>query len=335
MKKILIVIAASFMLASCYDSYLREFDYSAAYIAYQFDLRTFVAGEGECFNLPVALAGVRVNEADRYYSVAVEDALCSADLSGFAPEKVAPFTAMDGMLGKAPFGDLAGGSGSYVTTAVTSAGLESLTPLPADYYTVDFNGLCIAKGNVTSYASIKATDKFFDDPKCYGPCYAVAYRITKADVDSLFAHKSYSIVAVKAENKFFGNWYHGGCSLVGGDEVKYPFSIPQDDSRIYTLTTVSKNSVKTNKYAQNAGSLILTFNGDDITVSSEDIEIVSDGRRSYFNGARLLQDRKLYLNYSYLDQQGRTVQVSDSLVFRNRIRDGINEWQDTNVENYQ
>lgn len=334
-KKVLTVLAATCILTSCYEDYLRDFDYTAAYIAYQYDLRTFVAGEDEAFTLPVALGGVMVNEENRAYSVSIDDNLCSQDLRLFSEGKYDEFNALDGMLGKAQFGMLAGGSNSYVTTEVGDAGISELVPLPKDYYSVDFSGLSIPVGYVTASSKIKASSKFFDDPKAYKPYYAVAYKIDKADVDSLIKERGFSVVAVKAENKFFGNWYHGGMSKTGENEILYPLHLPQDDNSVYTLTTVDKNTVKTNKYVQNSGSLTLTFNGDDITITSDDVTLAPDSRKSYFNGAKLLQDRVLYLNYSYVDNKGRTIQVSDSLMFRNRIRDGINEWQDTNVEHYK
>lgn len=334
MKKILIALVAMLLLSGCYDSYLREYDYSAAYITYQYDLRTFVHGEGECFNLPVALAGVMVNKKDRAYKVVVDQSLCTADLSGFCGSSNSSFTAFDGMMGKAPSGDLAGGSGSYVTADMEAAGVSALEALPSEYYSLDFSGLTIPKGYVTAFATIKANDKFFADPKAYKPGYAIGYKINSADVDSLYTEKSFAVVAVRAEHKFYGNWYHGGKSVVEGSEVKYPFSIPQEDNKVYTLTTVSSDVVRTNKYVQNNGSLILTFKGDEITITSDDVKLLPDSRRSWSNGAKLLQDRVLYLNYSYLDDKSRTVQVSDSLVFRNRIRDGINEWQDTDPSHY-
>ena len=332
-KRILISFAAVCILAGCYDDYLRDFDYTAAYITYQYDLRTFVAGEGECFNLPVALAGVMVNDMERSYDVVLDNSLCSADLSSFG-EKIEPFTAMDGMLGTAPIGTLAGGSGSYVTTELKASGVNALEPLPSDYYTLDFSGIKIKKGYVTASATIKATRKFFEDPKSYGPYYAIGYKINKADVDSLCKDRSFAVVAVKAENKFFGNWYHGGRSVTGSDVIEYPFSIPQDDGKVYTITTVDANTVRTDKYVQNKGSLILTFNGDDLTITSDEVKLLPDSRKSGFNGAKLLQDRQLYLNYTYEDAKGRAIQVSDTLYFRNRIRDGINEWQDTEKEHY-
>jgi hypothetical protein len=54
---------------------------------------------------------------------------------------------------------------------------------------------------------------------------------------------------------------------------------------------------------------------------------------SSFNGSQLLQDRKLFLKYKY-EEDGFTYHCQDTLTFSNRIRDGINEWQDENPENY-
>ena len=334
-RKVLTAIVAVCIVTGCYEDYLRDFDYTAAYIAYQYDLRTFVAGEDEAFLLPVALGGVMVNNVDRAYSVSVDDNLCSQNLNPISGNKYDEFNAMDGMLGKAQFGMLAGGSNSYVSQEIGAAGISELVPLPKDYYSVNFAGISIPAGYVTASARIRASSEFFDDPHAYKPYYAIAYKIDKADVDSLISERSFSVVAVKAENKFFGNWYHGGKSMAGQDEILYPIDIPQDDNSVYTLTTVDKNTVRTNKYVQNTGSLILTFNGDDITISSDDVQLVPDTRRSWFNGAKLLQNRVLYLNYSYIDTKGRTIQVSDSLMFRNRIRDGISEWEDTDPEHYQ
>lgn len=335
MKKMLTAMISLCVLTGCYDSYLREYDYTAGYITYQYDLRTFVHGEDECFRLPVALAGVTVNDQDRQYKVTVDPSLCTSDLSGFCTTAHAPFSAIDGMMGKAPIGDLAGGSGSYVTADLGAAGIDALEPLPEDYYSLDFSGLAVRKGDVTASAVIKANEKFFADPKAYSLGYAIAYKINSAEVDSLYPEKSFAVVAVRAENRFYGSWYHGGKSVVDGQEVKYPFSIPQEDGKVYSLETVSADVVRTDRHVQEAGSLILTFNGDDITVSSDEVTIVEDSRRSCFNGAKTLQDRVLYLNYSYVDAKGRTVQVSDSLMFRNRIRDGINEWQDTDPTHYK
>jgi hypothetical protein len=55
---------------------------------------------------------------------------------------------------------------------------------------------------------------------------------------------------------------------------------------------------------------------------------------STFNRAKLLQDRRIVLSYKYIDASGNTCYAQDTLTFRNRIRDGINEWQDENPSHY-
>ena len=55
---------------------------------------------------------------------------------------------------------------------------------------------------------------------------------------------------------------------------------------------------------------------------------------SRFVRSKLLQDRKIILSYKY--QSGSdTVHARDTLTFRNRIRDGVNEWQDENPQHYK
>ena len=77
--------------------------------------------------------------------------------------------------------------------------------------------------------------------------------------------------------------------------------------------------------------MLLTFDGDGITVSSTDGTVSGSGS---FNGATLLQDRKLTLEYTVTTADGRK-EVKDILSFRNRLRDGVNEWQDENPEHYK
>ena len=114
--------------------------------------------------------------------------------------------------------------------------------------------------------------------------------------------------------------------------------IPQADSKVYSLTTVDASTVMTDKIGLNAGKLLLKFNGDDITITSADgskeIKPIAD-QPNVYNGAKLLQDRRLTLNYCFSNGDGTTTYITDYLQFRNRIRDGVNEWQDENEKNYE
>ena len=194
--------------------------------------------------------------------------------------------------------------------------------------------------------TIKATDKILTKEEALKPYYALAFKVTDADADILISEKSFEIIAVKCEQRFWGNWYHGGETIVKNDitgeivsRESYPLTLPQDDDKIYTLTTIAANAVESDKIGLGNGKLKLIFEDDDqIRIESADgskpIRPITD-KPSHFNGAKLLQDRKLYLNYQYSNGDGTTTYINDILVFRNRIRDGINEWQDENPEDYQ
>ena len=338
-KRILPVLAACSLLAGCYEDYVRDYDYSTIYCAYQYDLRTFVVGEGAKFDFTVSLAGVMKNSKDRKVTVELADDLVTADLpTALGLSDYSPFTAYNGMLGNGKFGAL---SQSYVSNEIKETGAKSLRVLPSEYYDVEGLGaMNIKAGRHTSAATIKAREEFFKDPSAIAPNYAIAFRITSADADKLVPEKSFEVIAVKYECKFFGYWYYGGQRKIvdnaTGKEVKtesYPFAVPQDDSKIYTLTTTGPYSVKTNKIGQKAGSFELVFDGENITATCSDPAVTVG--YCYTNNAPAIQKRVIYLNYSYDNGDGTTSVVSDYLTFRNRIRDGISEWQDENPENYE
>lgn len=340
------ILSSAFLLTGCYEDYVKDYKDTGIFIAYQYDLRTFVIGEGMKFDFTVGLGGVIDNKKDRKVKVVMDDALVSGDLSRFAPEgkTVASFDAMQGMLGKAPMGGL---SNSYVTDAVRAAGISKLTPLPESYYVKpNTENMVIKSGRHTDAVTISAVPgKILSDPNAFKPYYALGFRIESADADEVPSDMSYSVIAVRCENKFYGNWYHGGRTTtynkLTGDIIAddiYPLTIPEtNNSRLYVLSTVNGNTVTTNRFANGKGSLTLTFDGDAINVEdtsgARTIEPLDGGSKS--NGAKLLQDRKLYLHYKMDNGDGTVVFVRDTLVFRNRMRDGINEWQDENPENYK
>ena len=60
MKRLLAlaIFAVAFLSGSCYDDYVKDHDHTSIYIAYQYDLRTFVVGEGMNFDVGAVLGGV-------------------------------------------------------------------------------------------------------------------------------------------------------------------------------------------------------------------------------------------------------------------------------------
>ncbi len=339
MKKIFLLPLALFTLAGCYDEYVKDYDYSAVYVASQYDLRSLVVGEGMKFDFGVVLAGVMDNAEDRTVRFVLDDELVAGDLSAFGGDE--SFTAMDGMKGNAPVGTL---SQRYVTDAVAASGIASLTPLPSTHFTLSSNGkMVIGRGNHTGTVTFKADSLAFlsDEHAGKAPFYAIGYRVVSADADTVLLSKSFGIIALRCENTFFGYWYHGGkCRVTSADgevtEAAYPTRIPADDntSSVYELTTDTPYSVTTNYFHNQKGAaMLISMEDGQIRVSSNDGSITDTG--SSWNRSKLLQGRKLFLNYTYSSPDGTVTEVTDTLTFRNRIRDGVNEWQDENPQHYK
>ena len=331
-------------VTGCYEPYVHDYDYSGVYIAYQYDLRTFVIGEDMSFKFTVALGGVINNDQDRSVQVALDNSLVTGNLAEFS-DTLKSYTAMDAIRSSTPA--IGAMSNAYVRNDIAAAGITRLVPLPEDYYYIEpsLSKMKIRKGEHVDAVTIHADSLYITtDPGVFKPKYALGFRILSADADTVIRSKSFAVIAVRCENKFYGNWYHGGVSTVTDasgnvlSRTAYPTAIPQSESAMYVLKSVDAATLTSNRLANGSGSLRLCFDGDEITVTDAsgqlDIHPV-EGKPSRFNGAKLLQDRKLFLNYRYELPDGNIRTVCDTLTFRNRVRDGINEWQDENPEHYK
>jgi len=327
-----LILLSCLMLGGCYDSYVHDFDHDAIGFAYQFDLRTFVVGEGMEFEISPALVGVRENRRDRKVDMVLDPQLLNNDLRTYYSSDKS-FTALDAFHGKVPV--TVSLSQDYVSTAMAAA--TGLMVLPENCYTLsDPSGTVIKSGRHTAPIKIRASEAFLTLPADPTRYYALGLRITDADADEVPRNKSFEIIAVRYENMLFGHWYHGGETTVTDplgnlvSKIQYELSIPQSNDRVYTLTTVAPDCLTTDKIGNSSGSVKLKLNGDDsITVNdpSGNLDIRPHGEGSRFIRAKRLEERIIILGYEYDDVAGNTVAISDTLKFRNRIRDGVNEWQ--------
>ena len=143
-----------------------------------------------------------------------------------------------------------------------------------------------------------------------------------------------------------GNYGHGGVTVekdAAGtviSEKKYNTTIPQPESKVWVLSTVEPFALTTNGVSDvsssSAPEMKLTINGGNIlvgAVAGATYQVMPDGN-SVYNQAKLLQNRKIFLNYKYQNEAGNWCHATDTLTFRNRVRDGVNEWQDENPSNY-
>ena len=185
------------------------------------------------------------------------------------------------------------------------------------------------------------------DAATINPTYALGIKVVSADADSLIYNKKTEVIGVKFENMLFGNYWHGGVTTVKDaadaavvNTVNYFTQIPVSEVKIWALKTVAPNALVTNGYSDQSSSpaaeFVLTLNGANVTVSSSvtgKYAVLPDGSSTY-NQAKLLQNRKIFLNYKYKDATGNWYHAKDTLTFRNRIRDGVNEWQDEDPSHY-
>lgn len=320
MKKITIVcLALMGLMSSCYEDYIKEFDYTSIYFPYQTDVRTFIIGEGMKIEVGAALGGIRQNAKDRVVNFNLDEKLLTPDILAAMKSGV-----------------------TYIKDAVQP--VTALKLLPTDYFTIsDKARMVIKSGEHSGTVVIKADSaKFLQDAATINPVYALPFYITTADADSVPPTKRYAVIALKYENMLYGNYWHGGVTTVkdaSGKVIKttnYFTTIPSPESKVVNLKTIAPNALQMNMISDQTGAMKITFNGNTVTVSQatgSKVEVLPDGE-SVYNKAKLLQDRKLILRYKYANADGTTSYALDTLTFRNRIHDGVNEWQDSNPANY-
>lgn len=325
MKKVLcLIMIISLFIASCYkDDYIKDYEYNAIYFPFQTDVRTLVVGEGMKIRFGASLGGVSKNSKDRNVEFLIDENLITPDIL------------------------LAMNSGSaYIKDAVM--GVTTLSPLPKEYYSLSSNNLITIKAGQHSGMITLSVDsvKFLSDIKTLNPNYVLPLYIQNADADTILSSKRTAIIGIKYENMLFGNYWHGGVTIEkdgAGNTISttnYFTEIPSPENKVWKLTTIAPNVLVTNGYGNmitGKPEIALTLDGNNITIGSVSgaTVIVSPNGSSTFNRSKLLQDRKIFLNYQYKNSSGNDCFVQDTLTFRNRIRDGVNEWQDENPANYK
>ena len=331
MKKSALFISLAFAVTSCYEPYIKDFEHSGVYVAYQYDLRSLVVGEGMTFDLGCVLGGVTENDRDRHVSIMLDDELVTGSLQAYGGT-----TAYDGLMNLP--------SQSYVSTAMINAKLKTIQLLPREYFTLsEKENLVIREGTHTAVTSFHVDSlAILSDPNIgKSPYYAFGYRIIGADADIVLPNKCFGIIAIQLQNMFFGDWYHGGKSVtydadgnvIEGSETVYPTTIPANGNSysVYALATNDAYSCTTKFFHNVSGKMTIGMDGTNVTISGtkgsgKKLQTIVD-RGCSWNGAAKIQDRKIFLNYEYNNTDGTITVVTDTLSFRARTRDGVNEWQ--------
>lgn len=323
MKKLLIVLILSVAMVSCYKDYIDDFDYDGIFFPYQTDVRTFVVGEGMKIEIGAALGGVRVNNRDRTVTFSIDNSLVTT----------ATFNLMNS-------------GAQFIKDALV--GVTALSPIPTSYYTLSDPGKIVIKAGQHMGSIVMRLDsaKFLSDPKTLMANYVIPLNMISADADTILNLKRTAVIGLKYENMLFGNYWHGGVTIVKDasgatiQTIPYYTAVNQPENKTWKLKTVAPNQLVANGYSDQTTAkeeMLLTLDGTNITVTTRTgstFPVVANGA-STFNRAKLLQNRKILLNYKYVNAAGNTCFAQDTLTFRNRIRDGVNEWQDENPNNYK
>lgn len=329
MKKILTIAFAAICAASCYDSYIDDYKDVACGFANQTDVRTVVVGEGMSFYTGIALGGAIDNVEDRYIKFGTDYSLVNSET----------YTALKNH------------TFSYISTLMKS--VPSIEALPAGMYEFETTSgnagtVLIAKGSHLGQLKVRIDSaKFLADPANVYPKHVIPIAITDGNGTKVISGRETSVIGVRYENMLFGNWYHGGSMTVTDadgntvDTIDYPVSIPQEDSRVWTLTTVEPFALTANavgnEYKGSKAQMKLTLNDDDTitieAVAGATYKVEPDGE-SRLVRSKLMNERKIILSYKYTSGV-KVYHAVDTLIFRNRIRDGVNEWQDENSSHYE
>ena len=322
MKKIFLFLLISGLASSCYEDYIKDFDYNAVYFTHQFDVRTFVVGEGMKIDVGVAMGGAAERSRDLKVGFQIDPALITPAI----------LTSMKAGL-------------PYIKNAVSS--VSALQLLPANYYTLsNQEEFTIKKGEFSGRITLKPdSTAFLSDPATLNATYVLPLLIKDSETDSILHAKNYSVIGFKYESKLFGMYWHGGVTVekdpAGNviNTIKYYSAIPMPETTVWTLKTEGPFELTANGYSNIRSSkpeLKITLNGGNISLDravGSTFAFEPDGENIY-NNARLLQNRKLFLKYKYQNSAGNWCHATDTLIFRNRLRDGVSEWQDLNPANY-
>ncbi|MFV0378647.1 MAG: BT_3987 domain-containing protein [Mangrovibacterium sp.] len=303
-KNRFILLILTVVLGSCgFDDEVVSYDYTSVYFYNQNYNRNIVVGEGLKLKAGIMFSGLINNNQARKVQFTIDP--------------------------------------SVVTDATK-------TVLPSSYYTLSSSSEIVVPVNEEQgYVSIAIDSAaFLADPKALTGEYVIPFRLTSStDVDSINAAKDYMVIAVSYWAKQHGNYYYSGKTIrkSGGttvDTLVYENNTTILES-IRALITVGPKTLKLVPDAS-AGSKdpangkfsfnveVPSLGGGQVTVSTGSgsaITIIPDGTSTYDEPTKTF-----YLSYKY-NNGTYDCFATDTLVFRNRVRDiqadgqGVNEWR--------
>lgn len=288
MKKLIYITLLLTAITSCtkYDDFILDYEHTAVYFPYQELTRSFVYGEKHSIELAVSFGGRRANDANEWADYTIDDSI-----------------------------------------------VDPLNVIPSEYYSLsNSNRFDIHAGSFFGVVEMEVTDEFFD--AALNNDFMLPLRITSTSLDSILEGKDFMKLTLKVEAKQFGNYYHNGVTIAtNADTIAYIIRyhdeepVTQDASN-WELTTWTKNQLITNGISDRRGNrdkfFISVDEDNQVSISATpgaSLSVSQDGECTYDTESRMF-----YLKYKYVDENGYNCSATDTLIFRNRILDGVNQW---------
>ncbi|MEP1489860.1 MAG: DUF1735 domain-containing protein [Algibacter sp.] len=289
--KLLILALVALNAVSCYDDFVEnEFDFTSVFLPKPTIDRTFIMGEGMQIGVGVVLGGRLNNTEDVEVTFSLDDLL------------------------------------------VTDAGN---TVLPDNYYElVDSEGnpadnkIIIPAGKTQGFVYVKADSiNFLQDPVSLGNNYALGFQLDNVvKADSILSNLKSSVITFSYINQLYGNYIQKGQFVKGNGTSNETIVYPGGITDVLELTMASPNTLVYDGLADLRGSdkklnvIIADDNSITIQNATGGINVVDDGG-SFYNP----ETREITLNYSF-DFNGTSYVAKDILEFRNRVVDGVNQF---------
>jgi hypothetical protein len=309
-SRLFIMVVIAFSVTSCYDSFVEnEFEFTSVYLPKETIDRTFIMGEGMRIGVGVVLGGRLDNREDVEVTFSLDESL-----------------------------------------------LDPGSALPASYYSlVDGEGnpannkITIPAGKTQGFVYVKADSiKFLNDPISLGNNYALGFKLENVvKADSILVDYQSTKITFTYINQLYGHYVQKGEFVRTGPEpvldvngdptfdsngvaiteivtkiIPYVGGITDD----LEFTMVSPNSLVNNGLADLRGAdkklNIIVANDNTITIETAagGVTVIDDGSSSYNP-----ETREIILNYSF-EFNDFSYKVSEVLEFRNRIVDGVNQY---------
>jgi len=295
MKKALYILSIVVVMVSCenyfYDDYINDFDYTAVYFPNQDLERSFVYGEFNHIQVAVQLGGKRENTEEEWVNFEIDESMAVDD---------------------------------------------HLTLLPESYYTLsDAEQFVILPGDLGGEISLSVTEEFFQ--RADTTSYYLPFRLLSSSLDTILESKASMVLLLNMETRGFGHYYHNGVmqiDSIGGSSTTIAYHQEEpvtNEINNWELTSHAKDTLLSNGIGDRKASVtdysfLLSIHSDNtvgITASQASEWKVMENGVSVYNPEK----HEFYLNYAFNDADGNNYAVSDTLIFRNRVLDGVNQWK--------